>query len=228
MKINIGKIIKIEEVKANKKNKIVYDIEVENNSNFFANKILTHNSASPHREDGRENFIFALTGFPVGLNWQEYMRTEGKKYHPIYVHIVKSEASKIAKAKELTDFDEKTLIFCDTIELGKKMAKSFEQEVPFIFGETKDRLDIIEENNTLVVSRVADLGISIKDLKHIIEIDFLFGSRQQELQRTGRLMHSLEKNTRHDILMTEKEFEKYGKRLWGLTEKGFTIKMVNK
>jgi len=28
--------------------------------------------------------------------------------------------------------------------------------------------------------------------------------------------------------MTEKEFEKYGKRLWGLTEKGFTIKMVNK
>lgn len=44
-------------------------------------------SASPHREDGRESYIFALTGFPVGLNWQEYMRTVGKSYHPIRVHV---------------------------------------------------------------------------------------------------------------------------------------------
>jgi len=44
MKINIGKIIKIEEVKANKKNKIVYDIEVEKYHNFAVNGIFVHNS----------------------------------------------------------------------------------------------------------------------------------------------------------------------------------------
>ena len=37
-------------------------------------------SASPHHEDGRESYIFALTGFPVGLNWQEYMKI-GRAYH---------------------------------------------------------------------------------------------------------------------------------------------------
>jgi len=180
-------------------------------------------SASPHREDGRESYIFALTGFPMGLNWQEYMETTGRKYHPIYVHIVRGSSGKEKKVFELLNRNDKTFIFCDTIELGKRIANSL--DVPFIFGETGQRLDLIKENKVLVVSRVMDLGVSIKDLKHIIEVDFLFGSRQQELQRTGRLMHSLEKNVRHDIIFTEKEIEQYGKRIWSLQEKGFTIKV---
>lgn len=181
-------------------------------------------SASPHREDGRESYIFALTGFPVGLNWQDYMQTVGKSYHPIYVHTVRGESSKIGKVQELLNPKKKTLIFCDTIELGKKIANQL--NVPFIFGETDNRMELIEKNKVLVVSRVMDMGISIKDLNHIIEVDFLFGSRQQELQRTGRLMHSNEKDVRHDIIFTESELESYGKRLWALQEKGFTIKVV--
>lgn len=180
-------------------------------------------SASPHREDGRESYIFALTGFPVGLNWQDYMKETGRSYHPIFVHIVRGDSSKIKRACELLDMKKRTFIFCDTIELGKKMAN--EINVPFIYGQTNDRLDLIDKNKVVVVSRVADLGVSVKDLKQIIEIDFLFGSRQQELQRTGRLMHSLEKDVRHDIIMTEKEIEQYGKRLWALQEKGFSIKI---
>ena len=78
----------------------------------------------------------------------------------------------------------------------------------------------------VVISRVGDLGISIKNLQRVIEIDFLYGSRQQELQRTGRLMHSQASNLRHDILMTEDEYSQYGKRLWALREKGFTIKVI--
>jgi len=181
-------------------------------------------SASPHREDGRESYIFALTGFPVGLNWQDYMKTAGRSYHPIYVHQVKSEISKISKVKELLNLKKKTLIFCDSIELGKKI--SSELSVPFIFGETENRMELIEKNKVIVCSRVLDLGVSIKDLNHIIEVDFLFGSRQQELQRTGRLMHSEETDVRHDIIFTEKELESYGKRLWALQEKGFTIKVL--
>ncbi len=181
-------------------------------------------SASPHREDGRESYIFALTGFPVGLNWQEYMRTVGKSYHPIYVHSVRSTAGKLKKLKELVDMSKKTLIFCDTIRLGKSIAQ--ELGVPYIFGQTDNRLEEIAANRVVAVSRVADLGVSIKDLQRIVEVDFLFGSRQQELQRTGRLMHA-EKPERHDIIMTEGEIQQYGKRLWALQEKGFTIKMVS-
>ncbi len=181
-------------------------------------------SASPHREDNRESYIFALTGFPVGLNWQDYMNETGKSYHPIFVHLVRGENFKMKKAEQLLDMNKKTFIFCDSIDLGKRMANQI--NVPYIYGETKDRLDLIDNNKVVVVSRVADLGISVKDLQRVIEIDFLFGSRQQELQRTGRLMHSEEKNVRHDIIMTEKEFESYGKRLWALQEKGFTVKVL--
>lgn len=180
-------------------------------------------SASPHREDGRENYIFALTGFPIGLNWQEYMKTVGKKYHPIYVHTVKSAVGKMRKLEEILDRKKKTMIFCDTIALGKEISKRL--EVPYIYGESTDRLSQIAEHKVIAVSRVADLGVSVKDLQRIIEIDFLFGSRQQELQRTGRLMHS-EVAERHDIIMTEAELRDHGKRLWALQEKGFTIKVL--
>jgi len=181
-------------------------------------------SASPHREDNRESYIFALTGFPIGLNWKEYMETVGKKYHPIRVHIVYSATGKLSQLRELLDTSKKTFIFCDTIELGKKIAKEF--DIPYIYGETNNRLKEVEDNRIVVISRVGDLGLSVKNLQRIIEVDFLYGSRQQELQRTGRLMHSEETNLRHDIIMTEKEFEQYGKRLWALQEKGFQIKII--
>lgn len=181
-------------------------------------------SASPHREDGRESYIFALTGFPVGLNWKEYMETVGRTYHPIFVHVVRSTTGKMAKLRELVDMTKKTFIFCDTIELGKQVSKMF--DIPYIYGETMNRLQEIADHKVVAVSRVADLGVSVKDLQRIIEVDFLFGSRQQELQRTGRLMHSEAKNTKHDIIMTEQELSSYGKRLWALREKGFNIKIL--
>lgn len=178
-------------------------------------------SASPHREDGREAYIFALTGFPVGLNWQEYMKTQNKKYHPINVYITDKKEAKVI---ELLNKNKKTFIFSDSLEIGERLSKKL--GVPFIYGDTKDRLEIIRNSPVCVVSRVADMGISIKDLEHIIEVDFLYGSRQQELQRTGRLMHSEAENTKHDILMTNYELSSYGKRLWSLQEKGFQIKII--
>lgn len=181
-------------------------------------------SASPHREDGRESYIFALTGFPVGLNWEEYMKTTGRKYHPINVYVVNTPNQKEKKVEELLNKNKKTFIFSDSLDLGRRIATKL--QVPFIFGETKERLDLIKEHPIVVISRVGDLGLSIKDLQHIIEVDFLFGSRQQELQRTGRLMHSEEKNVKHDIIMTKEEIETYGKRLWSLQEKGFSIKII--
>ena len=59
----------------------------------------------------------------------------------------------------------------------------------------------------------------------LIEVDFLFGSQQRELQRTGRLMRA-EHPESHDIIMTGVETQKYGKRLWMLQEKGLTVKIA--
>jgi len=178
-------------------------------------------SASPFREDGRTNYIFALTGYPIGLDWKSMVKILGLSYHEVNVHILKNQTEKMSKIKSLTDFDKKTLIYSDGIELGKKIASIL--NIPFIYGATKDRLEKIKENNVIAVSRVGDLGISIKGLEHIIEADFLFGSRGQELQRSGRLFHSYAKIKVHDILFTEEEFYAYQKRLHSLVEKGFKI-----
>lgn len=180
-------------------------------------------SATPHREDGNEKMIFALTGYPIGLNWKVYMDTVKRKYHMINLHLVHSPQQKLTKINKLLDPTKKTLIFSDSIELGASIARKF--EIPHVHGGTENRTQTMRENKVCVVSRVADEGVSIDDLQRIIEVDFLYGSRAQSTQRTGRLMHS-QQAEKHDIIMTVKEFESYGKRIWVLQEKGFHVKII--
>lgn len=179
-------------------------------------------SASPYREDGRHAYIFALTGFPIGLNWQSLMKILGKKYHDVNVYIFDSLEQKIKFSTNLITRDTKTLLFVDKIDVGNRLANLL--GVPFIYGATKNRIEIAKESKIFIASRVMELGISLKELEHIIEVDFLFGSKREQIQRTGRLFHSKEAK-RHDILMTKEEFEKYGKRLHSLVEKGFKINL---
>ena len=181
-------------------------------------------SASPYREDGRHSYIFALTGFPIGLNWKDLMKLLGKNYHDINVYIFDSLEQKIRFATNLVVKDTKTLLFVDKIEIGERLANIL--GVPFIHGSTKNRIEIARDSKVFIASRVMEMGISIKDLQHIIEVDFLYGSKREEIQRTGRLFHSESKEAKkHDILMTKEEFELYGKRLHGLVEKGFKINL---
>ena len=181
-------------------------------------------SASPYREDGRHSYIFALTGFPIGLNWQDLMKLLGKKYHDINVYIFDTMEQKIRFATSLVTKDTKTLLFVDKIEIGERLANIL--GVPFIHGATKNRIEIAKQSKVFIASRVMEMGVSLKELEHIIEVDFLFGSKREEIQRTGRLFHSESKEAkRHDILMTKEEFESYGKRLHGLVEKGFKINL---
>ena len=179
-------------------------------------------SASPKREDGRENYIFALTGFPIGHDWRTLIPLLEKTYHQVNVWIVASRAAKVQKVVELYNSAKKTLIFSDSIELGAQISKRL--TLPHIHGGTTKRMDVARNSLAFVASRVMDMGVSLDDLEHIIEADFLFGSRQQQLQRTGRLFHSL-KPARHDILMTREEYESYQKRLGALVEKGFKVQV---
>jgi len=239
----LAKIKKIERTNGS----IVYDFTSNPSNKFIANGCLTHNcqhlpadtfvrlatirakyrlgfSGSPYREDGRENYIIALTGFPIGMAWEELIKMKVVKVPTFRVYILPSERAKLEKLGELLRTPEKTIIFCDWIELGEKISKMF--GIPFVYGATRERLDVIKESQACVVSRVGDEGISLPDIERVIEVAGLYASRMQESQRFGRLMHSREEEPEHIILMTEEEYEKYNKRLYAITERGFKIEFV--
>ena len=180
-------------------------------------------SATPYREDGRTDYIFALTGFPIGLDWEDLIKLGVIERPDIKLYILQDRRAKMEKLSELLIDKKKTIIFCDTIKFGNEIAKRF--EIPFISGSSGKRIEVIEEAETSVVSRVGDEGLSIKNIERIIEIDFLFGSRRQEGQRLGRLFHG-EGKGEHIILMSEREFEDYSKRLYSIYEKGFKIQII--
>lgn len=181
-------------------------------------------SGSPFREDGRENYIIALTGFPVGMAWDELLKMHVVQAPQFRVYVVENKREKDLKLEELLQIPVKTIIFSDSLDYGEELGKRF--EIPFVYGETRDRLEIIQSAQTCVVSRVGDEGLSIPNLERVIEVAFLFGSRMQESQRFGRLMHSAKK-TQHIIIMTRQEFEAYQKRLQAILERGFKIEYVN-
>ena len=180
-------------------------------------------SGSPFREDGRENYIIALTGFPIGLSWREQLEHGYIKEPTVKLYLARNEREKLRKLEELVSYPMKTIIFCDWIELGKKISRRL--GVPFVHGATKERKKILEENPVVVVSRVGDEGVSVRDLERVIEVAFLYGSRMQEAQRFGRLLHS-SRETEHIIIMTHEEYDRYGKRLHSIVEKGFKIQLL--
>lgn len=181
-------------------------------------------SGSPYREDGRENLIIALTGFPHGMSWERLLSLQVVRKPVFRVYLLSNEGEKMRKLKELLEIPVKTLVFCDWIDEGKKIAKTF--DIPFIYSETKDRLDVIRKSQFSVISRVGDEGISLPDLERVIEYAGHGASRRQEGQRFGRVMHAQKKEPEHIILMTEKEFQDYGKRLNAILEHGFQIEYI--
>ncbi|MEM2941391.1 MAG: DEAD/DEAH box helicase family protein [Thermoproteota archaeon] len=194
---------------------------------FIKRKYTIGLSATPQREDGREEYIFALTGYPVGLSW-DYFRQVGLIKSPTcHVWIVKNLEAKLAKLKSLIEQDTaKTLVFCDSIELGKRIASML--NAPHVYGETKTaRLETIENNPVVVVSRVADEGISLPTVERVIEVNWLHGSRRQELQRFTRLLHGIESKSQgeHHILMTPEEYSTDRKRLFSVMDRGFKIEI---
>jgi DNA excision repair protein ERCC-3 len=183
-------------------------------------------TGSPYREDGHINYILALTGYPMGLAWSKFV-TEGIiSLAQVQVHVVKRDRDKLYILDQLLKRDlGKTMIFCDSLDLGKDIADKY--DIAWVHGETKNRLDVIGKNERIVISRVGDEGISIPTLDTIIEIDFLGGSRMQALQRVGRLSHRAiqpdQEPAVHHVLMTEEEVEKYGKRILAYYDKGFKV-----
>jgi DNA excision repair protein ERCC-3 len=181
-------------------------------------------SASPYREDGRTEYIFALTGYPVGMRWQD-LSGSGAIEEPDVTVMLCSDLVEKRKVLErvLASCSGRTIIFCDSLRRGSQLSEQL--GIPFVHGETANRLDVLDENPVAIVSRVGDEGLSLPGLETVIEYDFFGGSRRQELQRVGRVMHGRSCG-RHVIIMTDGEHEKYGHRLLSLHEQGITVRYV--
>jgi len=228
--ISIVTYLAYDKIKKNKYSLVIFDEVHHLPANSYI-KLSTLNtkyriglSGSPFREDGRENYIFALTGYPIGISWEELLKLNVIAEPRFKLYIVAEENAKLKKVEELLRLPLKTIIFCDSITLGKRISQKF--GIPFIFGETKKRLETVQQSDVCVVSRVGDEGISIQDLERVIEVSYLFGSRMQESQRFGRLMHSQKAEPEHIIIMTEEEFRTYQKRLYAIYERGFKIEII--
>lgn len=178
-------------------------------------------SASPFREDGREEYVFALTGKPVGLSWEYFKELNIIKSPTCHVWIVKNFDAKMKRLESLLEEDRRTIIFSDSIQVGDTIKNKF--KIPFVNGTTDSNMETILANRTVVVSRVGDEGMSLPDIERVIEVSWLGGSRRQELQRTTRLLHSQTDEQENHVLMTLEEYLRDRKRLFAIMDKGFKI-----
>ena len=180
-------------------------------------------SATPFREDGQHDLLPLLCGFPIGADWPI-----GEGQRPtVTVWLVPHDRAKVAKAQELCAAPPAspghTLVFSQYLQQGERLGRAL--NVPFVSGRTpaRQQLQLIQEHSTIVVSSIADMGLSVP-VSRVIEASFLFGSRMQAGQRLGRLAHEFTGKRHageHHVLMTPLEYDRYAKRLlayegWGL------------
>jgi len=184
-------------------------------------------SASPNREDGRENEMFAFAGPPFGTDWRELEELGVVELPDVHLHLVRDLNGKLIVLDELLKKVKPTVVFSDSLALGERLAERY--GAPFIQGSTTKRMDKFREallapKKLVIASRVGDEGLSLEMVERTIEVDFHAGSRRQELQRAGRVMHGQGDETGvHHIIMTEEEHAQHGKRLLSLREKGMRI-----
>jgi DNA excision repair protein ERCC-3 len=181
-------------------------------------------SGSPYREDGRSELIYVLSGHPYGSDWDRLFEEGWVRRPEIMLHIT---SAKIALLQSLLQsLKGNTVVFSDSLTLGEEASRI--AGLPFIFGEhtLKERIEALNKHKRFVCSRIFDEGMDMPDVKNIIELDFLGGSRRQQLQRVGRLMHSIIDGVEYHLLMSPEELQKYEKRLYGLYSRQFKIKVV--
>lgn len=181
---------------------------------FFKTQYRAGATATAWREDKRQHLIVALCGKPFYIPWEELISAGVLKKPRIYVAIVKNDSAKLAFVKSLINKRPgKSLIFCDWITMGNEYAKAL--DVPFVHGETKNQLDVIESSEVVIASKVADRGLSMQNLRLVIEVAFQGRSREQFGQRVGRLLHSDFFGAFYTVF-TPEELQAYQSRIYGV------------
>lgn len=181
---------------------------------FIKTKYRIGLSATPWREDDRQHLIVALSGFPVAIRWAEMINSGALRKPRIIVATVQNESAKTAYVKQLVAKRKgRALIFCDWIEQGQALADAL--DVPFVHGDTPRKLERIQESDVCVVSRIGDRGISLPDLRLVIEVAGAGVAREQFAQRVGRLLHG-DFAGEFITVFTPEEAVKYRGRVFGV------------
>lgn len=182
-------------------------------------------SGSPYREDGRSELIYVLSGHPYGSDWDRLFEEGWVKKPEISLHVTSAKITLLQSLLETLKGN--TVVFCDSLTIGDDASKV--TGLPFIYGEhsLKERMEALDKHRRFICSRIFDEGIDMPDVKNVIELDFLGGSRRQQLQRVGRLMHSLIDGVEYHLLMSPEELQKYERRLYGLYSRQFKVNVVN-
>ena len=195
-------------------------------------------SGSPYREDGRSELIYVLSGSPYGSDWGRLFEEGWVKKPEINIHVTSTKLSFLQSLLDSTSSTStllknggsvggNTVIFCDSLSLGEQASRL--TGLPFIYGEhtLKERVEALNKFKRFICSRIFDEGMDMPDIKNIVELDFLGGSRRQQLQRVGRLMHStVVDGTQYHLLMSPDELQKYERRLYGLYSRQFKVNVV--
>jgi len=179
-------------------------------------------TASKYREDGRADLLEMLIGRACESSWADVLAERDRPPPPIRVCVVDDFDAKLREAAHRISHRRRGIVFIERIAEGRKLAAM--TGFPFIHGGTKRRFQAIRDNPRVILSRVGDHGLDIEDLQFVVEFGFFRGSRMQQLQRYGRLLHS--KRTSHYlILMTREEFSRYYKRLSALEDQGLRFRI---
>lgn len=181
---------------------------------FLETKYRIGLSATPYREDGRQYMITALSGFPCYIPWAELIKAGVLKRPRVIVVTVPNNAARVRYTQNLlANRRGRALVFCDYLEQGQAIADTL--DIPFVSGETRNKLDKLQDGDAHVVSRIADRGLDFPDLALVVEVAFLGKSREQEAQRLGRLLHS-QKKGEHYLIFTTEEAVKFKARIYGI------------
>lgn len=171
-------------------------------------------TGTPWREDDRQHLIVALAGFPVAVRWAELLKSGVLRRPRIVVATVPSDSAKTAYVKSLLSRNKgRAIVFCDWIEQGQALADAL--DVPFIHGETRNKLQRLEEAEVAVVSRIGDRGLDLPDLQLVVEVAFAGSAREQFAQRVGRLLHGHFEGEFHTVF-TPEEAAKFRPRIFGV------------
>lgn len=181
---------------------------------FVKTKYRIGMSGTAWREDDRQFMIAALTGFPVHIPWADLIRAGMLKRPRIVVATVPDERAKASYVRGLLGKRKgKTLVFCDWLKQGQELADAL--DIPFIHGQSQNKLDRIREADVCVVSRVADRSLDLPDLRLVIEVAGAGSSREQFGQRVGRLLHGEFEGEFHVVFIPE-EAARFRSRLFGV------------
>lgn len=198
-------------------------------------------SASPVREDDKEEDIFTLIGPEIGGEWSQFFdkghaqkpdvslwlvpwdsKRSRNQYHGAEgwkrIKISAVNRTKIDKLRviQADNSYDKELIFVDWIDHGEQL--SDELDIPFVSGgsskrQRQNKFDKFRTGDldALILSRIGDEGVDLPNADAVYILSGLGSSRRQATQRAGRVMRPVGDSDVHFIATKDTNEESFVK-----------------